>query len=152
MYVLPAFSFPVRFPDFYVESWSLYAEVSVLLSKWRAFYSEITVWVRTHERHPVRPPEGEGFLFRVRSALHKTRGRGGFGWVSLRSCAQCELCAKYLLRQTQSQTRRSVRFPGLQGTWYLRSVDHLGLRPHDRDFDPSVNPNFNVRNDFIHFC
>ena len=40
MCVLPAFSFTILIADFYAKSWSLYADVSMVPSKWSAFYSK----------------------------------------------------------------------------------------------------------------
>ena len=46
--------FPVQIPTFNAKYWSLYAGVSVLLSKWPGFYAEFIVWVRTCDHRPVR--------------------------------------------------------------------------------------------------
>ena len=48
--VCTAFSFSVRIPS-YAESRSLYAEVSMLLSKWPDINAEVLVWVRTRAHH-----------------------------------------------------------------------------------------------------
>ena len=45
---------------------------------------------------------GGGVVLRARSAQRETRGRGGFEWVSLRWCVQCNIVARYLLCQAQS--------------------------------------------------
>ena len=62
----PAFSFLVQIPAFYAKSQSLYAEVSVLLSKWSAFYSEFIVWLSTCDCRTVRLPWGAGFVAHVK--------------------------------------------------------------------------------------
>ena len=60
------FLFPSQIPHFNAKSRSLYAEVSVLLSKWPAFNSKILVWVCIRERRPVRLLWGVGVVARVK--------------------------------------------------------------------------------------
>ena len=43
--MLPAFSFPVRIPDFYTKYRSLYSNFSVISSRWYSFYSKCPLWV-----------------------------------------------------------------------------------------------------------
>ena len=50
--MLPLFLFSIQISDFYAKLLSLYAKISVLLSKWPAFYSRFLVWVCTCERRP----------------------------------------------------------------------------------------------------
>ena len=79
--MLPAFLFPVQIPDFYVDSRSLYAQVSLLLSKWPDFYPKVLVWVRTSERRPVRPLWGEGGGAREVSCTKLVGGVDLNGWI-----------------------------------------------------------------------
>ena len=51
--LLPAFSSPVQTLDFYAKSQSLYAEVSLLFSKWTGFYSNFPIWFCTRGRRPI---------------------------------------------------------------------------------------------------
>ena len=140
---MPTFSFPVQIPDFYAKYWSLYAKVSVLLSKWPTFYSKFLVWPHTREHRPVWPSwGGRGVVLHARSALHEYSGRGGFEWVSLRRCEWNDIGARYLLRQTQSQTWPPVWISGPQGTWHPSSAEHPGLRSCNSDCNPAVKPTF----------
>ena len=81
------FYFPVWIPGFYAKSWSLYANVSVILSKWTSLYSQFIIWVCTFERRPIQPSGCVCvcvcvcvcmYVLRMRSALYKTRGRDWF--------------------------------------------------------------------------
>ena len=113
-------------------------------SKWSAFNSDFLFWVCTRERRPVRPSGGWG-------GGQKIRGGGGFEWVILRTCAQCNLGARCLLRQAQSRSWCQFQFPDVQRTLYLRSRGHPGVRPRERDCGPVVNPTCNVQNGLFHF-
>ena len=53
--VCPKFLFLVRIKKNYTKSWSLYVEVSVLLSKWPDFYAKVLDWILTHEHRSVGP-------------------------------------------------------------------------------------------------
>ena len=56
--VCTAFFFHVQTPSFYAKFRLLYANVSVILSKWPGFYTKVLVWVCTCEWCPVRPSWG----------------------------------------------------------------------------------------------
>ena len=141
--VLPTFYFPVRIPDFCAKSRSLYAEVSMLLSKWLDFYSKFIFWVHTRVCHPVRLSSG-GVVLCMQSVLRKSIVRGGFEWVRLHRCSRNDLGTIYLLLQLQSQNQPPVQILGLQGTWYSIYADQPGVRPCEPDFNPAVNPTFNL--------
>ena len=143
--------FFARIPYFYANYLSLYTKVYVLLFKWPTFYSKFLVRVLTCGHRPVCPPCVRILLW-ARSALRESNGRGEFKWVIWRRCAQNNLSARYLLRQSQYWTRIPVRLPGLQSSWYPNSTQHPGVWPCDYNWDPDINPTFNVWNGFIHFC
>ena len=127
----------------------------MLLSKLTAFYSIFLVWVRNHERRPVRPSWG-GWLCCARKLcctnLVVGVDWGGFKWVSLCRCAWYNLGVRSLLRQIQYQTWRPVQLPGLQGTWDPSSAEHPGVRPRKRDCNLAINSTFYLRNELIYFC
>ena len=70
----------------------------------------------------------------------------------LRRCAINYIDARNWLCKEQSLTQLPVSILGLQGTCNLISVEHQWLRPRDRKYNPSSNPNSNVQNGFFHFC
>ena len=90
-------------------------------------------------------------VLHIRIKLWKTRGRGGYKWVSLCWCARFNLGTRYLLRQAQYEAQLPVQFPSLQGTWDSSSVEHPGVRTHNCYCDTVFNPTFNMQNGFIHF-
>ena len=153
MCVLPAL-LPIRILAFYAESWSLYTHASGILSKWSGFYSKYPLWVCTHDRC-IPLDVGRGWVgvvvLHIRIKLWKTRGRGGYKWVSLCWCARFNLGTRYLLRQAQYEAQLPVQFPSLQGTWDSSSVEHPGVRTHNCYCDTVFNPTFNMQNGFIHF-
>ena len=106
------------------------------------FYSNPLLWVCTIDCRPICPLWGGG----------GGRGGSGFKWVSLRRCVKCNFGARYLLHQTQSRDRHPFWFRGTQGTWGLSSAEHSVVQPCDHDLNPAVNPDFDVRNGFIHFA
>ena len=146
MWLPPVILFPVHILDFYAKSRSLHAYVSVFSFKWSTFFLQYS------------PISSNGFVplcifpYFHRGWWHKTRGMGGLEWVSWRRCARCNFDAKYLLRQTQSQARCPLWFPVPQWTWVSSSSEYPGVWLCNRSFDPSVNPDCDVRNGFVQFC
>ena len=152
--VLPVFYFPVWIPDFYSESRLICAKFSMLISKWTTFYSVFIVWVLTRGNFPTHPSlggGGGGVVLRAWSELHRTSGRFGLRCMRLCRCEQTYFGAIHLLYQAQPWTWLPLWLPGLQGTWYPSSAKHLGVRLCDRDYDPAINPNFNMQNGLFHF-
>ena len=84
--VCTMFLFLDQIPAFYVKSWSLFAEISLLLSKLIDFYAGVLIWVYTCEQRPVRLSWGLEVL-QTQTTLLKTGGMVGFEWVRLRRCA-----------------------------------------------------------------
>ena len=67
------FLFPVQTPPFNTEYRSLYSEVSVLLSKWPAFYSKLRVWVLICECRPAPSCPDRRFNYpSFRLSIYKT--------------------------------------------------------------------------------
>ena len=79
------------------------------------------------------------------------RGVGGLKLVSSGRCVRCDFGAKYLLRQTQSQYRHPLWFPGPQGAWISIFAEYLGVIPRDGNCDMAVNRSCDVRNVFVQF-
>ena len=130
MWVLPAFSFPIQITYFYAKSWSLYADVSVIPSKWSDFQSEFTFWVHTRERCPIWPSgggrRGGGVLCCVREVRSEKLGGGvdSNGWVCAGVCnatlSRDIYCAKPNQEpdaQYSSRVCRGLGTRDLQRTW-----------------------------------
>ena len=145
MWLLHAISLPVQIPDFYAKSRSLYADVSMLHSKWSSFFFTPLLWVHNLELRPVRPSA-------VGVGVANLYGGGGLKCVNFRRCAWCTFFSKNLLRQSQSRARCPLRFPGSQGTWISSSMEYPGLRPHNHNFNLAITPVCKVQNGFIRFC
>ena len=65
--------FPVKIPSFYVEYWSVYVHVFIILSKWYSFYSNVPSGLVTTSAVPSDCQEG---------------GKGGLCCARKLSCAQ----------------------------------------------------------------
>ena len=144
-------------PFFYANSWSLYAKVSVIFSKWPAFYAKFLVWICTHEYRLVclfvycGGGGGGCGVFRAWRVFRETSGRGKFECLRLCRCVWNCLGARNLFLQAQPWTRLPIWIPGPQRTWNPISAEHSGVQPRDHDCDPDVNPTFNVQTGFFHF-
>ena len=60
-------------------------------------------------------------------------------WKILRRCALKIILARDLLRQNEAWYWVPVRFPVIQGTEEVSSVDHVGVQHHDRNWDTAID-------------
>ena len=148
--VCPAFSFPLQIPDFTPNTGrytpkSLCSSPNGLILNLKYSYGYITV-----SGAPSICHGGWGVL-RVRRALRKNSGRGGFEWASLHRCARNYFGAGNLLHQSQYPNRLPVWLPGPQLIWKPSSAEHHGVQHLNRDCDTAINPTLTVKNWFFHF-
>ena len=145
MWLPPAISFPVQIPDFYAKSRSLYANFSMFPSKWSSFVLQSSMILFNEFSPLIVSPSIRG------GRCRKSRGMGGFEWVSSRRCVRCDFGVKYLLCQTHYQARCPLRFLVPQGTWVSISDMYPGLPPRECNFNQAVKTSCDTQNGFVHF-